>query len=155
MKVTFVCTGNTCRSPMAEYLMRDYCKNNRLNIEVQSRGLACSNGAPMSDNALEALSQLGIDGSSHRSSGFTLKDLFESDCIIAMTKAHKDALAHYFNCGDKVRTFGEMADCGDINDPYGLSLSAYCACRDAIAKGVAVIAEKLENSRKPDEDIAK
>ena len=143
MKIIFVCTGNTCRSPMAEYIMRDYCKKKNLNIEIESRGLACSNGKVISDNSFSALKELGIDASAHRSQSFTLRDLFEADLIITMTQGHKDALLYHFKAGDKVKTFDEMSGVGNVVDPYGLGLKEYVQCRNQIEKGVLEIVEKL------------
>lgn len=143
MKIIFVCTGNTCRSPLAEYIMRDYCKKNKINIEVESRGLACSNGKSISENSYKALLEIGIDASLHQSQSFTLRDLFDADIIVAMTKGHKDALIYHFNANEKVKTFDEITGLGEINDPYCLGLDVYRECRDKIAKGIPLIAQKL------------
>ena len=113
MKIIFVCTGNTCRSPMAEYLLRDYCEKNNLNVEVCSRGLACSNDRPISENSYLALKELGIDAN-----------------------AHKNLLIQHFNAGDNVKTFADVSEVRDIIDPYGCDLNYYRACRDLIAEGV-------------------
>lgn len=142
MKVIFVCTGNTCRSPMAEYIMRDYCKKNNLDIVVESRGVACSNGRPISENSKLALAEIGIDASEHKSQSFTLKDLFEADLIVTMTEGHKRLLVDNFNAGDNVKSFGEIAGC-DINDPYGSSLAVYKMCLAMIEDGVKTIVDKI------------
>lgn len=143
MKIIFVCTGNTCRSPMAEYLMREYCKKYNLEIEVESRGLACSNGRPISDNSLAALKEIGIDAREHKSKSFIIRDLFDADLIITMTQRHKNALIEYFNAGENVKTFEEATGVGDINDPYGCDLNCYRNCRDMIEKGIKILVNEL------------
>ena len=143
MKVVFVCTGNTCRSPMAEYLMKDYCKKKNLKIYAESRGLACSNGKPISENSLIALSNVGIDAKEHVSSSFTLKDLFDADLVVTMTQSHKDALIYHFNAGENVKTFGEITGLGNVVDPYGLSIYEYEKCREQIEKGIPIIVDYL------------
>lgn len=143
MKIIFVCTGNTCRSPMAEYLMREYCKKYNLEIEVESRGLACSNGRPISDNSLAALKEIGIDAREHKSKSFIIRDLFDADLIITMTQRHKNALIEYFNAGENVKTFAEATGVGDINDPYGCDLNCYRNCRDMIEKGIKILVNEL------------
>lgn len=140
MMIIFVCTGNTCRSPMAEYIMKDYCKKNNLDIEVESRGVACSNGRPISENSRLALEEMGIDASGHKSQSFTLKDLFEADLVVTMTEGHKQLLKNHFNAGDNVKCFGEIAGV-DIDDPFGCSLAVYIKCRDMIAQGVQILAK--------------
>ncbi len=143
MKIIFVCTGNTCRSPMAEYLMRNYCKKKNLAIDVESRGLACSNGKAISDNSYTALQQIGIDAGGHRSQSFTLRDLFDADLIITMTQSHKDAILYHFKAGDKVKTFDEMTGVGNVVDPYGFGLDEYLKCREQIERGIPFIVQKL------------
>lgn len=145
MKIIFVCTGNTCRSPMAEYILRNYCKKNNLDIEVQSRGIDCGNGYPIAENSRLALKELGIDASEHTSKCFDLQDLNDSDLVIAMTKNHKDLLDYYFGKNDKVKTFDDVADIGDIRDPYGFSIEVYRACRNRIEEGVKNLILKLQN----------
>lgn len=147
MKIVFVCTGNTCRSPMAEYLLRDYCKKNNLDIQVESRGLGCINGVPISENSDIVLQELGIDASGHRSQIFVLKDLFDADLVVAMTNTHKNALIYHFNDSEKVKTFDEITHIGDINDPYGCGIGVYRLCRDKIAKGVEILVSKLQEGK--------
>ena len=146
MKIIFVCTGNTCRSPMAEYLMREYCKKYNLDVEVESRGLAwfpLDTWGPISDNSLAALKEVGIDASGHKSKSFIIKDLFDADLIVTMTGGHKNVLINHFNAGESVKTFDEATGVGDINDPYGCDLNCYRNCRDMIEKGIKVLVKQL------------
>lgn len=144
MKVIFVCTGNTCRSPMAEYLLADFCRKNNIEIEVCSRGIACSNGRPISENSRVVLQEIGIDASGHKSQSFIMRDLFEADIIITMTKAHKYILMEQFNAGENVKTFSDVCDVRDIIDPYGCDLNYYRYCRDLINQGIIGLVKYLK-----------
>lgn len=128
--VLFVCTGNTCRSPMAEGFMKKIFKNS---INVKSAGLA-ANGAPASANAVAVMSEEGIDISGHISTRITPNMAAEADLILAMTKAHKEMLVHAVpSAADKVMTVAEWSGRGgDISDPYGGNLDDYRRCRDEI-----------------------
>lgn len=151
MKIIFCCTGNTCRSPMAEYLLKKLLQEEKIdNVEVESRGIMCSNGCPISQNSLICLQEVGIDASLHKSQSITIKDLIESDLIVTMTKSHKDFLVSEFNAGENVKTFEEVAGIKDIIDPYGASLQYYRQCRDEINVGIKKIFDNLKLNKQND-----
>lgn len=120
MRITFCCTGNTCRSPMAEFIMRDMLDKRRVrDVEVDSVGVYCADGLAMSGNARIALKNLGIDAGEHFSRMITAKDIDDSDYIFTMTKAHAELLRANFGVCDNVYALGDYVGEGDVNDPYG------------------------------------
>ncbi len=138
MKVLFVCTGNTCRSPMAEGAF------NSLKKGAISRGLMANEGEAASLNAIEAMKELGMDISGHKSHMLTIEDINEADLILTMTKRHKEAILWAVeDAKDKVFTLGEYAGGEDVSDPYGGDLEEYLACAKRIYEYVGKIVEKL------------
>ncbi len=131
MKILFVCTGNTCRSPMAEYLLRKHLQDQgSQTVQVCSGGLCVAGGSPASPNSIEALKEWGIDLSGFRSKTVSPEMIADADQIFTMTESHRDALAGAFpQFAYKIQTLKEG---GDIIDPYLQDLSVYQATRDEI-----------------------
>lgn len=122
MNILFVCTGNTCRSPMAE----GYLDSLKLkNVAVESRGISAE-GGPLSQNALAVMLEKGIDLSDNVSAQLTSADLLWADKIIYMSPSHLTVL-RLFAPQDKLFMLGE-----GISDPYGGDEETYRKCRDEI-----------------------
>lgn len=123
--IIFVCTGNTCRSPMAEGLFRKYlCERNLDFISVKSAGLAAAVGLPPSDNAVEAAAALGADISAHRSRALTQYDFSQDTYFVCMTSSHAMILRQY--------TKKEQILTLNVPDPYMGDLSVYMAAAEQI-----------------------
>ncbi len=145
MKIIFVCTGNTCRSPMAEGFFNEFCKkNNRDDMISLSRGVFAEIGKPASENSIISASQFGADISSHTACQLTSDDIYSSDYIFTMTDAHKALILNTFpDFSQKVFSISEFASCSDISDPFGGDISVYRKCAKEIYDAVQKIYEKL------------
>lgn len=128
-KIVFVCSGNTCRSPMAEGICTHLAAQKGLDIKALSCGLAASEGDGASQNAILALKELyNIDISSHRSKSANIDDLSDADIIFTVGKRHADFLCSYFpQFKEKVRVFSP-----EISDPFMQSLEVYKSCAEQI-----------------------
>ena len=121
MNILFVCTGNTCRSPMAE----GYLNSLKIDgVNVRSRGLSVG-FQKISDNSLKALKEIGIDMSEHISKPISKEDVLWADKIYCMSEAHKMAILPI--APDKTYLLGN-----GIPDPFGGDLDEYKICRDSI-----------------------
>ncbi len=129
-RVLFVCTGNTCRSPMAEMLLKSKLKKRKIKWgDVSSCGIQAEVGGTISPNSKTVLEEVGIvcDGFTPRQ--LTQKIIEKSTVVICMTEMQATMLE---DCGN-VRSIKEM--CGyDIPDPYGANSEVYRATRDALSK---------------------
>ena len=129
-KVVFVCTGNTCRSPMAEGYLKE---KNKKGLEISSRGLA-ADGSPVSENSAIVMRELGIDISSHISKQMSYTDAEENHIIVCMSSSHADVLEALGVDKLKIHVLG-------ISDPFGGDTDEYRACRDEIIKGIDELIE--------------
>jgi protein arginine phosphatase len=135
-RVLFVCTGNTCRSPMAEAILTHMSKQKQFSLEVRSAGIYAEPGDNISPQAKEVLASEGID-TEHRAQRLD-HDLLEwADVILTMTQQHKNAILLESPMSDeKVYTLTEYIsdDSFDIMDPYGSSVEVYRRCAEEIYK---------------------
>ncbi|MEI8341814.1 MAG: ribose 5-phosphate isomerase B [Verrucomicrobiota bacterium] len=139
--ILFVCTGNICRSPMAEGLFRQMVRE-RDDILIGSAGVGAVSGQTPSPPAIQALKPLGIDISHYRSQPLTGSVVDKATFIFAMTHMHLDAILMMFPQAAE-KTFlvcefnEELARVSiDIPDPIGMGLETYLRCRDVLKKAL-------------------
>ena len=127
MNILFVCTGNTCRSPMAEGLFKKLlAERNITDINCSSAGLFAMTGDEVTPNSVKACERFGVDISSHRARRITSFVLDETDKFVCMTFDHAASLSLYAD-PDKVLVLG-----GGIPDPYGGDIETYMMCANSI-----------------------
>lgn len=139
MKILFVCSGNTCRSPMAEGLFRKISEERQLDTECKSAGIMTYSGLPASENSVKAMEEIGIDISKHRSADIRSLNPYDFDLFVPMTLSHAQALMQLGVEKSEIYLFSN-----DISDPYGGSLDVYRATRDEISDNLQKLAEFIE-----------
>src|SRR5262245_23849147 len=148
----FVCTGNICRSPMAEGLFR-HATGGRSDYRAISAGLGAMDGQPPSLHAVEAMKEIGADISKQRSRMLTADLVKQADLILGMTHSHVDTVTLlYPHAAEKtflLREFDDTLDTfeKDISDPIGGTYDVYENCRDQIEQGIASLLRFLDQRR--------
>ncbi|HEX9046609.1 MAG TPA: ribose 5-phosphate isomerase B [Verrucomicrobiae bacterium] len=160
--ILFLCTGNVCRSPMAEGLFR-HAVRNRGDFRVLSAGLGAMDGQPPTHFSVQAMREIGIDITHQRSHALTAEMVRQADYIFGMTHSHVDTVALlYPQYAEKVfllREFDETLEPfeKDIPDPIGSPYDIYVECRNQIELGIATILKFMEQNNllaKTDKSIA-
>ncbi len=140
MRIVMVCTGNTCRSPMAERLLRRRLREEGLdNVTVESAGLAAYPGQPASGGAVRAMARRGInDLCEHKARQFT-QALGQGALVLCMAQSHCDYIKGAWP-GINVHQLREYAGLsGDIADPYGQGDAAYEKAAQQIEQAVQAL----------------
>ena len=140
-RICFVCTGNTCRSPMAAAVANAIAKSEGLSILADSAGLYAAEGEPIAEYAVQALERVGIesidgrDYHAHTANNLTDALVAGADWLIPMTQTH--AMELILRYPDAVKKIVCMPH--RIFDPYGGNLQVYEACLAEIVNGVRAL----------------
>ena len=149
MKIVFVCTGNTCRSPMAQGLFRKILNGLDIRIEgikVSSCGLRAVKNQLVSKNAVIAMEDYGVDISMHRAKPLRETHVNEADLLFTMTQAQAASIKKLYPAmKDNTFSLSEYAglDNIEIEDPFGADLGTYKKCAADIYSLLLMASEKI------------
>lgn len=144
MNIIFVCTGNTCRSPMAEGFAKHNVLSEQDSYSVISRGLMVQPNSKVSTNSVLTMKKHGIDISQHIPTALSSKDMANADIVLTMTSSHsvftKSIFPEYSHI---IFSLSEYLDIDDISDPYGHDLNVYASCAEEIQKAINKLFKKI------------
>lgn len=131
-RILFICTGNTCRSPLAEGLAKKMAKDRGLSHEIESAGLSVfPDGA--NPHSITVAAEYGADLTQHRARPLTDTMLLQADKIYTMTRSQADLLKRIYPSGsEKIKTLCDQ----DVSDPYGGTEEDYRLCAQQIWEGL-------------------
>jgi protein-tyrosine-phosphatase len=150
--ILFVCTGNTCRSPLAEVIMKRALRDAGIkNVNVSSAGTGAVEGGRVSPNASHAARELGLSLSGFRSRPVSSRRVHGADLILTMADSHLQEITERWpEAEDKTFVIGDFSGSGrrSIRDPLGGSEKDYAECADMLLKETAGVLRRLKRKLK-------
>lgn len=151
-EIIFVCTGNTCRSPMAEGIAKKFVEDNKLDYKISSRGTKIDPKEVVANpKSIEVMKTRNIDISNHKSNMFTKEDIDNADLILTMTDSHKKGLLELFpEAAPYTFTITEYATGkeGNISDPWGKEIEEYIKTAEQLDILVPQAMEQFKSTTK-------
>lgn len=139
MNIVFVCTGNTCRSPMAKGIFEKLAKERgSCHLKCDSAGILANDQLEATENAVEVCREIGVDISKHVSKNISSIDRKNVDLFVAMTKQHGEMIKNLGFDNEKI-----YVPDPEIEDPYGGDIDVYRKCRDEIETAAGILIDSL------------
>lgn len=156
MKIMFICTGNICRSAMADWLLKKKLEELEIkNIEVYSSGTNAFTGDRPTEEAIEVMKEYEVDLRKHKATNMIESKIKEMDLILCATDIHKmQVVGRYPQLKDKTYTIKEYVnyneegkDLINIKDPWGYDIVTYRYCASEIEKCLEILIKELEKNK--------
>lgn len=154
IRILVICTGNTCRSPLAEALLRRQFQERSIEgVTIASAGTGAWDGAPASEGAYLVGLEHGLDLSAHRAQLLTRELVQDADMVFTMARHHRARVEQLGGAG-KTHLLGEYAgfsgDDAEVNDPFGGELEGYRETVVDLIAMTAAVADRVVRERSGD-----